>query len=232
MKLDAYSLKARFLPALATAVVPAAIFSHFYVSEEFSRFLDYMQGMKFLSTVSLSFIFLAYLSEFGRAIAKGIFESRFFKDELSMPTTRYMLFCDKTYSDEYKVAFRKMVKKDFGLALATKDEELADEHDARRKIVEAMALVRKKLHKNAFLLQHNIEYGAMRNAVGGAVIGIIICAWNIYFFQTLVPNELPVQVSIFFGGIYALLLISSKLILELYGKSYAKTLFREYLGAK
>lgn len=232
MKLDAYSLKARFLPALATAVVPATIFSYFYVSEEFSRFMGYMLGMKFLSTVSLSFIFLIYLSEFGRTIAKGIFESRFFKDELSMPTTRFMLFGDKTYSDDYKVAFRKRVKTDFGLALATKEDELADEHDARRKIVEAMALVRKKLHKNVFLLQHNIEYGAMRNAVGGAVIGIAICAWNIYFFQTIAPNNLPVQVSIFFGAIYALLVISSRFILELYGKSYAKTLFREYLGHK
>lgn len=232
MKLDAYSLKARFLPALATAVVPATIFNYFYVSEEFSRFMGYILGIKFLSTVSLSFIFLIYLSEFARTIAKGIFEARFFNDELSMPTTTFMLFKDKTYSDDYKVAFRKRVKADFSLTLASKEQEGADEQDARRKIVESMALIRKKLHKNAFLLQHNIEYGAMRNAIGGSVIGLGICAWNIYFFHTVAVNELAVHLSLFFGAIYSLLLVFSQFILRLYGKSYAKTLFREYVGQK
>lgn len=232
MKLDAYSLKARFLPALATAVVPATIFNYFYVSEEFSRFMGYMLGMKFLSTVSLSFIFIIYLSEFARTIAKGIFEARFFNDELSMPTTMFMLFKDKTYSDDYKAAFRKRIKSDFDLALASKEQEDADEQDARRKIVESMALVRKKLHKNAFLLQHNIEYGAMRNAIGGSVIGLVICAWNIYFFQVVADNDLAVHLSLFFGVIYLLLLVFSRFILRLYGKSYARTLFREYVGQK
>lgn len=232
MKLDAYSLKARFLPALVTAVVPATIFNYFYVSEAFSRFVGYMLGIKFLSTVSLSFIFLIYLSEFARTIAKGIFEARFFNDELSMPTTTFMLFKDNTYSDDYKVVFRKRVKTDFKLTLADQEQECADEQNARRKIVESMALVRKKLHKNAFLLQHNIEYGAMRNAIGGSVIGLGICAWNVYFFKELVVNGLAVNLSFFFGAIYALLLVFSKFILKLYGKSYAKTLFREYIGQK
>lgn len=232
MKLDAYSLKARFLPALVTAVVPATISNYFYVSEEFSRFMGYMLGMKFLSTVSLSFIFIIYLSEFARTIAKGIFEARFFNDELSMPTTIFMLFKDKTYSDDYKAAFRKRIKSDFGLVLASKEQENADEQDARRKIVESMALVRKKLHKNTFLLQHNIEYGAMRNAIGGSVIGLGICAWNIYFFQVVADNDLAVHLSLFFGVIYLLLLVFSRFILRLYGKSYARTLFREYIGQK
>jgi len=230
MKLDAYSIKARFFPVLVTAVLPAMIFNYFYVSEEFARFVGYILGAKFLSNVSLSFICLIYLSEISRMIAKGIFESHFFNNELSMPTTTFMLFKDKTYSDDLKIMFRNTVKSDFGLDLASNEQEEVDEQNAKRKIVESMALIRKKLHKNTFLQQHNIEYGAMRNAIGGSVIGFFICLWNIYFFHAVVHNELAINISLFLVCIYTLLLVFSKFILNFYGVSYAKVLFREYLG--
>lgn len=230
MKFDEYSIKARLLPALATAVLPAAIFNYFYVSEEFSKFVGYILGVKFLSTISLSLILLFFLSEFGRSLAKGIFEFLYFNDEMSMPTTIFMLYKDNTYSDEYKNLFRKKIKTDFGLVLADREQESNNELDAKRKIVECMAFVRKKLKENKFLLQHNIEYGALRNAVGGAVIGIILCIWNVYFFSSVFPNALATKISYFLLGVYALLLICSRLIMKLYGRSYGKILFREYLG--
>lgn len=230
MKFDEYSIKARLLPALVTSALPAAIFNYFYVSEEFSKFVGYILGIKLLSTISLSLIFLFFLSEFGRSIAKGIFEYQYFNDEMSMPTTIFMLYKDNAYSDEYKNLFRKKVKADFGLALADREQESNNELDAKRKIVECMAFVRKKLKENKFLLQHNIEYGAMRNAVGGAVIGIIFCIWNVYFFSSVFPNALAMKISYFLLGVYSILLICSRLIMKLYGRSYGKILFREYLG--
>lgn len=230
MKFDAYSIKARLLPALATSVLPAAIFNYFYVSEEFSKFVGYILGIKFLSTISLSLILLFFLSEFGRSIAKGIFEYLYFNDEMSMPTTLFMLYKDNTYSDEYKNLFRKSVKTDFGLVLAGRKQESNDELDAKRKIVECMAFVRRKLKENKFLLQHNVEYGAMRNAIGGSVIGLIVCIWNVYFFSSVFPNVLATNISYFLLCVDILLLICSRLIMKLYGRSYAKILFREYLG--
>ncbi len=230
MKFDEYSIKARLLPALATSVLPAAVFNYFYVSEEFSKFVGYILGIKFLSTISLSLILLFFLSEFGRSIAKGIFEHLYFNDEMSMPTTLFMLYKDNTYSDEYKNLFRKRVKKDFGLVLAGREQESNDELDAKRKIVECMAFVRKKLKENKFLLQHNVEYGAMRNAIGGSVIGLIVCIWNVYFFSSVFPNVVAMNISYFLLGVYILVLICSRLIIKLYGRSYGKILFREYLG--
>lgn len=232
MKFDEYSIKARLLPALVTSVLPAAIFNYFYVSEAFSKFVGYILGIKFFSTVSLSLILLFFLSEFGRAIAKGLFEHLYFNDEMSMPTTIFMLYKDNTYSDEYKNLFRKKVKSDFGLTLVDKEQESNNELDAKRKIVECVALVRKKLQGNKFLMQHNIEYGAMRNAIGGAVIGGTFCIWNAYFFSSIFPNVLATNISYFFLGVYVLLLICSRPIVNLYGRSYGKILFREYLGQK
>lgn len=232
MKFDAYNLKARVLPTIITALFPTIIFNYFYTSEEFAKFVGYILGIKLLSLVGLSYVFLIFLSQLTRMIAKGIFESHFFNNELSMPTTIFMLFKDATYSDDYKIKFRKKVSSDFGFDLSNKDQEKIDEEDARRKIVESMAFIRKKLQKNTFLLQHNIEYGFMRNAIGGAVIGLILCFGNIYFFKEVVENGLAVNLSIFLTVLYGLLLVFSKLILNVYGKSYAKILFREYMGKK
>lgn len=230
MKFDEYTIKARLAPALATAVVPTAVFNFFYVSEEFSKFVGYALGVKFLSTLSLSVVLLFFLAEFGRAIAKGIFESRYFSDEMTMPTTTMMLYKDVTYSEAFKDRFRTFVKRDFGTDLLSKEEEYSNVAEAQRRIVEAMAFVRKKLARNAFLLKHNIEYGAMRNAIGGAVIAIFVCLFNLLFFGFAWPSNLALGLSGFLLAIYAIVVLCSRFLIRLYGRSYAKILFREYLG--
>lgn len=230
MKFDAYSMKARFAPALTTIAIPIVIFNYFFIGSEFAQFVGYMQQIKFLSSISISFICLYYLSEVGRMLGKGVFESTYFQDELHMPTTNFMLFKDDTYSDEYKSKMKNRIQEDFSLALNNREQEELDEKSARKKIVEAMALVRKKLHKNSFLLQHNIEYGAMRNLIGGAVIGYLLCFVNIYVFRNIVSNELAVSINSALLCLYFLPVLFSKPIINFYGRNYAKILFREYMG--
>ena len=229
--IDEYALKARYAPALLTVIIPIMLFNHFFVSAEFSKFVGELMGAKLASNLTISAICLYYFSEFGRAIGKNVFEKRYFRDESEMPTTTFLMNSDKTYSSEYKQKFRDRVQSEFGLTLPNADDEVEDESTARARVVEAMALVRRKLRGNEFLHQHNIEYGAMRNAIGGSVLGVFLSLLNIWFFSKVVPQELAVTLSGVTFALYLLLIVLSNVIMIFYGKNYAKVLFREYMGA-
>ena len=230
MKYDAYALKGRIAPAFFSIIIPIMVFNHFYVSEEFSKFVGGVFGVKLISNLTISGIFLYFLSEFARILGKNIFEKIYFKDERNMPTTNFLLFSDPTFSEHQKIKIREKMAADFGVILPTKEDENFDEVNSRMRIVEVMALVRKKLHGNKFLLQHNIEYGAMRNAIGGSIIGAMLSLAGIVFFSVYLPIELAVYINMITLSIYMLLILLSKIIIEFYGKNYAKILYREYLG--
>ena len=170
MIIDEYALKARYAPALLTIIIPIMVFNHFFVSAEFSKFVGELMGAKLASNLTISAICLYYFSEFGRIIGENVFEKRYFMEELEMPTTTFLLHSDDTYSSDYKRKFRDRIHSEFGLVLPTAAEEVEDVSAARVRIVQAMALVRKSLRGNEFLHQHNIEYGAMRNAIGGSEV--------------------------------------------------------------
>jgi len=230
MKFDSYTIKARFLPAFFSIILPIIIFNHFYISEEFSKFVGEIFGIKIFSNITFSAVSLFFLSEIGRLFGKNIFEKIFFRDEKKMPTTNFLLYKDKTYSDDFKDKFIKKIKSDFDIDLPNKEMQDSDEELIRTKIVETMALIRKKLMTNKFLLKHNIEYGSFRNAIGGSVLGVLFSGFNILFFQEYLKNELAVKINIFLLVCYSLLIIFSKVIINFYGRNYAKILFREYMG--
>ncbi len=231
MRIDQYAMRARYAPALVTSIIPIIVFNHFFASEEFSKFVGELMGAKLLSNFTVSALSLYYLSEFGRTIGKGLFENRLFKDELCMPTTNFLMHSDQTYSTEYKQKFGEIVQSEFDITLPSSDDEKVNERAARTRIVEVMALVRKRLEDNEFLLQHNIEYGAMRNAIGGALIGAVLSSLNIWFFSTVSPNELAITLSAITLTLYVALLTLSKPIVNFYGRNYAKVLFREFMGS-
>ncbi len=230
IKFDTYTLKGRITPAFFSIILPIMVFNHFFISEEFSKAVGEILGAKLISNLTISTICLYFLSEFGRLIGKNVFERIYFKDESRMPTTNFMIFSDKTYSNDYKMKIREKIKSDFDVILPKKEEEKKDEVLARTRIVETMALIRKKLKENKFLFQHNVEYGVMRNAIGGAVLGAFFSLLNIIFFNFVAKVEMAVFMSIGLFIIYLLLLIFSKVVINFYGRNYAKILFREYMG--
>lgn len=230
MKFDTYTLKGRIAPAFFSIILPIMTFNHFFISEEFSKAVGEILGAKLISNLTISTICLYFLSEFGRLIGKNVFERIYFKDELRMPTTNFILFSDKTYSDDYKLKIRDKVKADFNIILPNGKDEKENEVLARTKIVETMALIRKKLKGNKFLFQHNVEYGVMRNAIGGAVLGAFLLILNIIFFLLIVKVPMAVYISIGLFTIYSLLLVFSKVVIGFYGRNYSKILFREYMG--
>lgn len=228
--LTAYQIKARLFPSFVTIVLPILIFNHFYASEEFAKFVGNVLFAKISSNVTIVFVALYFMSEIGRLLGKHIFERSFFNEEKHMPTTNMLLYSDKTYSETHKDFLRKKIYKDFKVKLLNKEEELSSEDMARTKIVETMALIRKRLHSNQFLLQHNIEYGAARNAIGGAVIGAVLSIINILFFIYAFRVPLACEISTIMLIVYILIILFSKIIIDFYGRNYAKILFREYLS--
>ena len=232
MKFDKYSLTGRVFPAIISMIIPIVVFNYFYASEEFSALIGEIMGAKLVANLTLPVICLFVLSQFGRVLGKNLFENLYFKDERLMPTTQFLLFSDKNFSEQHKLKIRNKMEKDFTTELLSKEEEAKDIEESKTRLVETMALVRRSLHKNEFLLQHNIEYGFMRNLIGGSVIGALICIFNILFFNNFVINELASNISIFALFFYVVLILLSKKIINFYGKRYAKILFAEYLGQK
>ena len=227
---DKYDIRARIAPAIITIVLPVFVFSHFYINPELSKFYDGFQKFALGSDIAISSIIMFYLSQYARIIGKNVFEKKYFIGELNMPTTQFLLYSNSEYSDDYKIKIAQKISKDFGLILNDKQQELSDEQNSRRKIVEAMSHIRKKLFSNKFLLKHNIEYGAMRNAIGGSVIGGIISIFNVIFFEIVKYNKLALIISAGLLALFIFLIAISKWIISGYGRAYAKILIREYMG--
>jgi len=223
-------MKARLIPATFTILIPLIIFNHFYTSPALTELLGAFKASEAISNISISLVLMFYLSQASRIIGKNLFEKRYFNDELKMPTTELMLFSNNQYSDDYKLRFASKVKSEFDINICSKSQEIADEQIARKIIVEAMSSVRKRLLNNKFLLQHNIEYGAMRNTIGGSVLGLLICIINSFFFIFLIPVDFAVYSSILLGIVYLIFIVFSKSIINSYGIAYAKILFREFIG--
>lgn len=230
MKFDKYSLTGRVIPAFVSMIIPIIVFNYFYASEEFAAFVGEIMEVKIVANITVPIVCLFILSQFGRMIGKNVFEKIHFKDEKLMPTTQFLLFSDNTFSEQYKLKIRNKMDTDFGIKLLSKKEEDKDIEESKKIIVEAMALVRRKVHENKFLLQHNIEYGAMRNLIGGSVIGLLICVFNIVFFEHFFINELASNISVFILFFYGVLILLSKKIITFYGNRYAKVMFTAYLS--
>lgn len=222
-------LKARIAPAAITALIPILVFNHFFASEEYHNFIGDILGSKVFSALTISTISILFLAEFSRAMSKQLFQRIIYQDELYMPTTEFMLYSDSNYSEDFKNRFRDCILKDFQIKLPTAADEIVFIDESRKQIAESITSIRKKLHGNPFLQQHNIEYGAIRNSLGGAILAVIFNFLNMVFFYFYVPNLLAVQISIFLIVAYALWLAIGPWLVRIYGRSYAKILFREYM---
>tara|TARA_B110000211_G_scaffold235034_1_gene308778 strand:+ start:20540 stop:21232 length:693 start_codon:yes stop_codon:yes gene_type:complete len=230
MKFDKYSIMGRFAPAVISILVPAIVFNYFLVNNELSKFLGELLAVKLVTGLGMTFVFYYLLAQISRTIGKELFEKKIFKDEKCMPTTNFLMYSDGTYSEQHKIKIRNTIEKEFHIVLPTKEQEALNENESRMIISETMASIRKKLHGNDFLLKHNIEYGFIRNLIGGSVLGLIFSLVNIALFKYLETSYVAVQISICTAVFYATVLLLGRFLITVYGKNYAKILFREYLG--
>ena len=212
-----YEIKARFFPTILN-LIPLFILQYYFTNNPL--FLDKVLELKIIGNISISLILIYLLSQFFRVIGKDLFEKRLFKNELDFPTTKFLLFSNTQYSKEYKLKIHKKIKKDFSINLLKSKEERKNKKKAKKLINEAISQIRMKMKSGTLILQHNIEYGCIRNLIGGSIFGLFASFIITYF------NYLYISISL----VYGLILILNKKILNSYAEKYAKILIQEYMG--
>jgi len=227
MKFDKYNRIARIYPSIII-LIPFLLFTIYCDIESLKDIFNNVLGIKIIGNITISVVLLYLLVQVNRFLGKFLFERNMFKDELEMPTTNFMLYQDSQFSKEYKEQLREQIKIDFHINLPTEIDENENIENARRRIVEAVGLIRQKVKNGRLLLQHNIEYGFARNLIGGAIIGVLISFFDvIYFFSN--DNKLIEGISIALASLFAILILIHKPIIKHLGNQYAKRLFQEYL---
>ncbi len=231
MEFNQYNLKARIYPAIL-CIIPFMILYHFFLNNILGDFLNFIVKIKWIDDISISVIFIYLLAQIGRLIGKEVYEKIYFKNELNMPTTSFLMCSNSEYTSDYKSKIYQKIKKDFNLQLSLKEEEKNDEIKAKKKIVEAVGLIRGKVKNGRLLLQHTIEYGFWRNLIGGSTIALLFSLINIYFFKFITFNKIACIVSIVTSLIYLIPVVLSKVIITRLGNLYAKRLIQEYMVMK
>lgn len=226
--MNEYYIKARLFPTILTSI-PILSLYYFAFSEKLIEFMAFLEGYKWASDVTLSIAAIYFLAQINRLISKELFQNLFFKEELNMPTTNFLLNSDSTLAKSIKHQIVQKIAADFGIHLLDSNSENGNEEEARKTIASAVAQVRNVTRSNSMLLQHNIEYGFVRNMIGGSVLAVIISIFNIFIFQYTFSNSFAFKLNIIFLGIYIFPIVLSKFLINRYGKYYAKILFEQYL---
>lgn len=220
-KMNKYTRIARVYPALLTGI-PVVLLSIPLVN----TFLDIVGANQWLAKIvgnlSFSAVILYFYSQLVRILGKFIFEKIYFRDERLFPTTQALHPKGKTFSSNLKDRYYGKVKQDFGIDI----QSASDDYELRRMINESVAQVRLKVGKGKLLLQHNIEYGFIRNFCGGSLFGFFCSLVGVIIYWSSAP-VFPVYVTLLFG--YLLFVVLSKTLINHFGFQYTKVLISEYM---
>ena len=154
-----YNLIARIFPTII-GLVPFFIFQYFFLNNIWS--IDSLIASA-VGNIGLSTILLYTFNQYFIRIPSKIFEDLLFSNQLYFPTTNFLMYSNKEYSNEFKNKIRQSVNADFSIKLPTADEEKKDEKVARKRIKDAIRVIIGKVEDGYLVLQHNIEYGFVRN---------------------------------------------------------------------
>jgi hypothetical protein len=227
MKFDKYTIIARLFPALIT-LIPFLLFTINCKIDGLGDIFSNLLQLKVIGNITIAFVLLYFLMQTNRYLGKFLFEKIIFKNELDMPTTRYLLYQDTEFSSQYKDNIRQKVYDDFHIEMPKREEELININSCKKRIVETVGLIRNKVKNGNLLLQHNIEYGFARNLIGGSLIAVVMSIIDMFYFIGIKSN-LIVYIAIFLTVFFSLCLILSTTIINHLGSVYARRLFQEYL---
>ena len=231
---DNYTIRARHFPALLSALPFFVVW--FYLSDnvQLKELVSFILSLKFLGGMTFSIAFLYVYSLTIREISK-YFQRRYFTGNKAkgFPTTYLMTYADSTFSDSYKDKYRKLILDRFGFELLNKEEEKADPSEAKKRLDEAVGLVRPEIKGGYLVLPHNIWFGFWRNFIGGTIISMLLCVVGIVVGKFFVDDS---KILFFILGVlfflYFVIFLFRKPILVYNGEAYAKQLFLEFIGSE
>lgn len=223
--MDIYYLRARLFPRMLT-IVPLIALYICYIAPEWNSLLQSIWSMMPVITgISLSVATIFLLVQVNRYVSKVVFQNLFYKDEIYMPTTEFLMPLDEQDGAMVQRRIYNKIFQRYGINVSSDLEELCTELKKRKYIVTIVARIRKDLRGNKMLLQHNIEYGFFRNLAGGSLVALLS---SIIFLVMGYLNNSYVTLGWTFVSIYILSIVMSCFIMCSYGKNYAKVLFEEF----
>jgi hypothetical protein len=226
---NTYFIRARLFPALLTSI-PILFFANKTLAVKYADALTNIYTiLPEIAHLVLSAALIFLLVQINRLVAKEVFQRFYFKDELYMPSTNYLLQNSTFYPLQIKNNIRSKIKEKFQIDLVDVESENTDENNARRIITMAVSQIRNSLRGNTMLLQHNIEYGFWRNLIGGSLVALIISIIILIYgcTQHLSSHR---SVGLICSIIYLLPVVFSSVIIRYYGKYYAKILYEQFLS--
>ncbi|WEI18452.1 hypothetical protein PY247_20065 [Acinetobacter proteolyticus] len=176
---DAYTLKARFLPAfLATLPLIALIGCYFNLNQAF------VSNVVVGGLVVFTAIFV--LSNFARSNGLKV-QEKLLKKWKVLPTTQFLRHNDSTLSKQRKQQIHAKISAKTSILLPTAVEESNDPQEADLQYDEAVTWIRENTRGNDFnvLLTDNINYGFIRNCLGLKFYAIGICILVLLVFIIL-----------------------------------------------
>lgn len=228
-----YTLKARIFPAIITSL-PLILLVNATFDSQVHQWLNSDDYTALFGKGTLAIAIVFALSQFNRFVAAEVFERLISKDETNFPTTRLLLPDNDKLSDATRKNIGIKVQKDFGQELPSRVTP-TKEPKARRQISDIVRMMRERTRGHKLLLQHNIEYGFVRNLIGACPFVLLVSGANIYLYKYDVLSTLPIwgyRASIAYAIAAILMMVLSKVILDRYGIRYARILFQAYLDAK
>ena len=231
MNFNKYTIGARLFPSMISAV-PFFVLGHYYLTPKIGDFVAIVSSYTWIGDLTISAAAVYLLMQVSRWISKPLFEDRIFDRGNQFPTTSFLLHTDTYYSSNYTHQIHERIIIDFDIILHSKQDEQRNLQDARKRIKEAISLVRNMVSDSGLVLQHNIEYGFARNLAGGSVIAFITSAVSAFLFYFVEPIDTAFTVSVIISMLYGMYLLLSKRIMKYLGANYADVLISEYMNAR
>lgn len=221
-------MKARLFPTILTSIPALILYNKFVSSLYHDKLGITYSALPTITDIIFSSAIVFLLVQINRFLSKEIFQRLYFTDEMSMPTTNLLLKSNTELEISIKQRIEAKIKSKFDINLLSYVEETADEPRARKLIVSTVSQIRNILRDNAMLLQHNIEYGFFRNLIGGSFLAFIIAL--ILVLYSHFTNDIATRnLGSILVAIYFLPILLSKLIINKYGKYYAKILYEQFM---
>ena len=220
-----YGRKARLFPALLCSL-PFLLLFHFVVGPYVDPSLTSKLFVLITGGVSFAVVLTYLLSQINRTVSKLLFE-----DKSKFPTTQMLLPSSNELSSNFRQKIEEKVIADFKISLPNEADEQADLGVAKTRIKEVVSLMINKVGSGTLLLQHNIEYGFVRNLIGGSVIAATVSIASCILFGFIIKNHTALTLAAFLTVGYFIPIIFSRIILKSYSEEYARILFREYVGS-
>lgn len=230
---DEYAVKARFVPAILTAMPLGFLIAYPFSEYVLSLKDDFgiVAKCSFYASLTASvFIITIFVWAFIVRLTAKYIESIVFNNELSFPTTKLLMWGNSYYTNDIKRKIHRKIKTDFNVQLSNEYDEAANQYEAAIKIARVVARIRDKVKDGRIVLQYNIHYGAVRNLTAGSIFSLVVSILLVWMGYSNQSMHSAMNVGILLSLLYTIALSTAKFTWSFLGKLYAKTLIDEYMS--